>query len=179
MCATGCLLIPSFFLTDTQERDVVERQRKKKKKKRKTRRSLSRRHVHNSDSSSSSTSSASPSDPWLKHKARFMEEERARIIETWKNEAREEAERNRWDRRLGRFVKSKANRVSLNIFVVFAWMESFIGNLPLTIGAIALASANLGVDWFKFAEENLSSCEPVHFHSKQCSFPEVWFTSSE
>ena len=51
-------------------------------------------------------------------------------------------------------------------------METFISNIPLTIGAIALAIVTLGVVWFKFAEENLSSCEPVHFHSTQCSFPE-------
>jgi hypothetical protein len=53
------------------------------------------------------------------------------------------------------------------------WMESFVANLPLSIGAIALSIANLGVVWFKFAEVNLSSCTPVHFHSSQCSFPEV------
>ena len=69
-----------------------------------------------------------------------------------------------------------AGHASVQLFIVFAWTESFIGNLPLTIGAIALASANLGVDWFKFAEENLSSCEPVHFHSKQCNFPEVRYS---
>lgn len=109
----------------------------------------------------------------MKRKAKFLAEEKARIIEKWKKEAQEEAEHNRWDRRLGRYFKSMGGHIAVKLFVVFAWMESFIGNLPLTIGAIALASANLGVDWFKFAEENLSTCEPVHFHSKQCSFPEV------
>jgi len=109
----------------------------------------------------------------MKHKAAFLEAEKARIIETWKKEAQEEAERNRWYRRLWRYFESIAGHMAVKLFVLYAWTESFIGNLPLTIGAIALASANLGVDWFKFAEENLESCEPVHFHSTQCSFPEV------
>ena len=26
--------------------------------------------------------------------------------------------------------------------------------------------------WFTFAEENLNSCQPVHFYSKQCTYPE-------
>lgn len=51
-------------------------------------------------------------------------------------------------------------------------IETFISNLPLTVGAIALAIVTLGVVWFKFAEENLDSCQPVHFHSSQCTFPE-------
>jgi hypothetical protein len=58
-------------------------------------------------------------------------------------------------------------------FDFLTYCEAFFANLPLTIGAIALSTANLGVDWFKFAEENMDSCEPVHFHSAQCTFPEV------
>jgi hypothetical protein len=59
------------------------------------------------------------------------------------------------------------------MFFLFARVESFFANLPLTIGAIALSIASLGVVWFKFAEENMKSCIPVHFHSAQCTFPEV------
>lgn len=57
-------------------------------------------------------------------------------------------------------------------FKFAATTEVFISNLPLTIGAIAMAIALLGVVWFKFVEENLDSCQPVHFHSSQCTFPE-------
>lgn len=59
------------------------------------------------------------------------------------------------------------------MFNGYTYCEEFIANLPLTIGAIALSTANLGVVWFKFAEVNMESCEPVHFHSAQCTFPEV------
>ena len=50
--------------------------------------------------------------------------------------------------------------------------EVFICNLPLTVGAIAMAIVTLGVVWFKFMEENLDSCTPVHFNSGNCTFPE-------
>lgn len=73
---------------------------------------------------------------------------------------------------LSRGVVTKLGNLSSNVYLFLLWLESFVANLPLTINAIALAIANLGVDWFKFAEENLDSCEPVHFHSSQCSFPE-------
>lgn len=74
--------------------------------------------------------------------------------------------------RFGRWVNSK--------FVSFmgsckSWrikFESFVSNLPLTIGAVGLAIVTLGVVWFKFAEEMINSCKPVHFHSQQCQFPE-------
>jgi hypothetical protein len=65
------------------------------------------------------------------------------------------------------------SRLIQEMLEALMWMESFVANLPLSIGAIALSIANLGVVWFKFAEVNLSSCTPVHFHSSQCSFPEV------
>lgn len=74
--------------------------------------------------------------------------------------------------RFGRWLNSK--------FVSFmgsckSWrikFESFVSNLPLTIGAVGLAIVTLGVVWFKFGEEMINSCKPVHFHSQQCQFPE-------
>ena len=60
----------------------------------------------------------------------------------------------------------------MGLFRLVVRVETFVANLPLMIGAIAMAVVTLGVVWFKFAEENLASCEPVHFHSSQCTFPE-------
>jgi len=51
-------------------------------------------------------------------------------------------------------------------------VENFISNLPLTIGAIALALATLGVVWYKFTEEMLDTCIRVHYHSEQCKYAE-------
>jgi len=52
------------------------------------------------------------------------------------------------------------------------WAQAFCANLPLTIGGLAYSCACMGVVWFKFAEENLETCVPVHFHSPQCTYPE-------
>lgn len=98
--------------------------------------------------------------------------ERASLIKQWREEAkaeedarRREQEYNRWYRKLGRYFESKFEGLSGRIIKKLAWTEAFIANIPLTIGGIALATANLGVDWFKFAEENMESCEPVRLVS--------------
>lgn len=98
--------------------------------------------------------------------------ERSRDIK-WCGEGQAKTETNRLDRRLWRHLVTLSGNLAQKLFTPFAWGESFFANLPLTIGAIALSTATLGVDWFKFAEENMDSCQPVHFHSAQCSFPEV------
>jgi len=64
------------------------------------------------------------------------------------------------------------NKVGTHLHSTLVYLETFCGNLPLTIGGVALACANLGVDWFKFTEEVLGNCRAVHFHSYQCTFPE-------
>lgn len=101
-------------------------------------------------------------------------------MKQWRAEAREEEEKERYKRaktrsstRLMRLTGTVWKRCFECVFGLLTWCESFVANLPLTIGAIALAIANLGVNWFKFAEETMDSCEPVHFHSAQCTFPEV------
>lgn len=116
----------------------------------------------------------------MEKRASLLEKERTKLIKQWRAEAKAETEearllerRNRWYRRLWRCFESGYGSFALKVFNGLTYCEEFIANLPLTIGAIALSTANLGVDWFKFAEENLDSCEPVHFHSKQCTFPEV------
>lgn len=47
-----------------------------------------------------------------------------------------------------------------------------ICNLPLSASAISLSIVLLGTLWFKWAEEILSSCKEVTFHSSQCSLPD-------
>lgn len=131
------------------------------------------------------------------------------MIAQWKAEARAEAEAtrkgqqtNQWRQRLARYLDSEYGDFMRRLYKILTHMEVFVCNLPLSIGAIAMAICDLGVVWFKFAgectslvalkrvwivcfaadisafcsinslEENLDSCEPVHFHSSQCSFPE-------
>ena len=96
------------------------------------------------------------------------EAERSALIEQWKAEARAEAELLKaeeeyfkWHNRLYRWILSYFNHFSI-----------VLSNLPSTIGGIALAVTTLGIVWFKFAEENIKSCHPVHYHSSQCQFAE-------
>jgi hypothetical protein len=109
----------------------------------------------------------------------MLEKERNKLIEQWKAEARMEAqisrreeESSRWYRKSGRSLMLGLRRFKMQGYRTMTRIEAFIANLPLTIGAVAMAVVTLGVVWFKFAEENMDSCEPVHFHSSQCSFPE-------
>lgn len=70
------------------------------------------------------------------------------------------------------WIHSDLNSVTVGMIKLVRWAEAFLANLPLTTGGIALSTANLGVAWFMFVEETLDSCQPVHFHSSQCTFPE-------
>lgn len=108
-------------------------------------------------------------------RARMLERERTKVHEQWKAEYVAETKRskrveeeNALPRRCSRWVGSLGKKTSRFI----TSLEMFIANLPLAIGAVAMAVVTLGVVWFKFTEENLESCERVHFHSSQCTFPE-------
>lgn len=159
------------------------RRHKKKKKRSSRHRSRKRDSRPSGEISDASVSSSSASSQdhryWINNRAKLLDQERAKLIKQWREEARQaehvarrERQSNMWHRRLGRHLEAQYRSFLDLSFKFFVWLEMFIANLPLTIGAIALAVANLGVDWFKFAEENMESCEPVHFHSSQCTFPE-------
>ena len=165
-------------LWDNRTSTAARKGRKKKYRK-------NSKYASNSGTSSSSENSQDSSDSdfdhrkWPKKTSRMFEKERAKLIVQWKAEARKEAEllrkeeeANRWYRRLWRKVSDQMRHYGVKTFRFLTSVESFIGNLPLTIGAVALAIVTLGVVWFKFAEEYLDTCERVHFHSSQCTFPE-------
>jgi hypothetical protein len=156
-----------------------DERRKKKKKKHRSRKNRKASVEATSDDSISSSESSQDYQRWTKKRAKILEKEREKLIAQWKAEAmaeelasREQREKGRWGRRIGRHLDSEVSTFLDSSLKFLAWFESFIANLPLTIGAIALANATLGVVWFKFAEENMQSCAPVHFHSSQCNFPE-------
>ena len=150
--------------------------RSRKKGRKKSRR---RRHRDDDVDLYRSSSSHSSSHVSTRRQMRILEKERSRLIAQWKAEALAEAEvsrkqyeANRLDRKLGECLESTCTPFIESWMKAWTKVETFIANLPLTLGAIALAIVTLGVVWFKFAEENLDSCQPVHFHSSQCTFPE-------
>lgn len=148
-----------------QHKSSRKGQKKKSKRKHKGSRQLQQQENLSDDSSPESNFDYRQ---WTQKRARMLEKERTKLIAQWKAEAREEAEMNRRDVETSHWWRNVSKR--LNRFAI--GVETFIANLPLTIGAIAMAVVTLGVVWFKFAESNLPHCEPVHFHSSQCTFPE-------
>eukprot|EP00557_Chaetoceros_sp_GSL56_P012176 CAMPEP_0176484188 /NCGR_PEP_ID=MMETSP0200_2-20121128/4321_1 /TAXON_ID=947934 /ORGANISM="Chaetoceros sp., Strain GSL56" /LENGTH=1370 /DNA_ID=CAMNT_0017880645 /DNA_START=72 /DNA_END=4187 /DNA_ORIENTATION=- len=102
----------------------------------------------------------------------FYEEERRKMEHQIRKQMIKEFEEQQCCNRFNRWYKSVLVTISKRIEDIRCETETFIGNLPLTIGAIALAIVTLGVVWFKFAEVMLDTCKPVHFHSTQCNFPE-------
>jgi len=170
----------SAMSTTRRNNRTINMDRKSRKKKYRHKNS---KHLLNSDTSSESSQDSSDSSfdhrKWTKKRARILEKERAKLIEQWKVEAKEEAEllkeeeeSNRWYRRSRRTILDQFHNFGTKAFRCFTLVENFIGNLPLTIGAVALAIVTLGVVWLKFAEEYLDTCEPVHFQSNLCTFPE-------
>ena len=157
----------------------MTRKSRKKKYRHKNSKHLSNNDNTSSESSENSSDSSFDHRKWTKKRARMLEKERTKLIEQWKEEAKVEAEllrkreeSNRWHRRLWNMIVGQLHNSGVKAFRCLTIVENFIGNLPLTIGAVALAVVTLGVVWFKFAEEYLNDCEPVHFHSSQCTFPE-------
>ena len=153
--------------------------RKKKMSQKNRRRALRDLSGDNSSENSISDSSSVDNRHWSRKRAKMLEKERKKLIDQWKSEARADAERtrfeaekNRWYKRLGRSLECHFGIYLNSAWKLLGLLEMFICNLPMTIGAVALAIATLGVVWFKFAEENMDSCQPVHFHSSQCTFPE-------
>ena len=163
--------------------DYEQNRKNRKKKKKSKSRSRRSRHEQPEESSDASYSSSSASSQdyhrWMKKRSRLLEKERTKLMKKWREEAKAEEETIRlerekklWYNRLGRYLHSEFGHLFEAAYKFLTWGEAFIANIPLTINAIALAMANLGVVWFKFAEENMESCEPVHYHSSQCTFPE-------
>lgn len=116
-------------------------------------------------------------DDYTKH---LLKLQRDRLMMQWSKELelikQEKFKRNlndnQWHREVWTWFESIPSCFSGKISSCFSNIESFICNLPLTIGAIGLAVVTLGVVWFKFTEEMMNSCQPVHYHSKLCTFQE-------
>lgn len=58
------------------------------------------------------------------------------------------------------------------MYSLIVMLELLISNMPSLIGSLALAWASLGVDWFKWYEENADDCIPTDYHDKDCVYPE-------
>ena len=111
---------------------------------------------------------------FIKEYMKELEHERESLIQQWKSEfqeseirlLKEEQAKREWH--LTKYITSYTSA----IYNALVTAEVFFSNLPLTIGAVALSWTSMGVVWFKFMEENIHVCKPVHYHSPLCIFPE-------
>ena len=163
---------------ETERWDNTKKGRGRKEERRQSRRQRHSPELYD-DADLNRSSSSSSYQVSSRRQKRILEKERTRLIAQWKAEAlaeaeaaRKEYEAHRWDRRFAEYMETSCAPFLNGWMKIWTEVETFISNLPLTIGAVALAIVTLGVVWFKFAEENLDSCQPVHFHSSQCTFPE-------
>ena len=81
----------------------------------------------------------------------MLEKERAKVLEQWKAEARaksemsaREEEPNRWHWQIRTQVVAEFRKFATLTFRGLTFVEAFIGNLPLTIGAVSLSIVSLG-----------------------------------
>lgn len=110
---------------------------------------------------------------FIKEYMRELEKERESLILQWKSEFEKEEKRLQQENAQRETIGTKFIQPCFAaIYNALAIAEVFFSNLPLTIGAVALSWTTMGVVWFKFMEENISSCKPVHFNSPFCGFPE-------
>jgi hypothetical protein len=106
------------------------------------------------------------------HIMEAMEAERAAMMAQWKEELARERHEQSLTFQCRQMVSEMVSRKRHQLQNMIMTAEAFISNLPLTIGAIALAWVTMGVDWWKFTEEMLDTCTPAAFRSPQCTFAE-------
>ncbi|KAL3779983.1 hypothetical protein HJC23_007082 [Cyclotella cryptica] len=154
--------------TDPRDREEIE-QRRRKKKKSSRRREKKRRTVQTSDSSEEDETEKRSHARSRKGKGRrYRRKRRDDIVDDILSDAYSESlmSQSLPDR-------SSTNAISGGILRrLVVTLKLLICNMPLSSSAISLSIVLLGTLWFKWAEEILSSCKEVTFHSSQCSLPE-------
>lgn len=113
---------------------------------------------------------------FVRQHAQEHHEERELLIRQWRAEfeAELDAAVSHHQNANGLFDENFLKHCQQFIFTVYATLEVFICNMPLTIAASALSWATLGVVWFKFGVEHLilqGQCKQVHFYDPQNTYP--------
>lgn len=82
---------------------------------------------------------------------RDLEEERSALIGLWREEIEKDYENGSTFRRFNRDFSMKVTSCVVDPILRFlSYLEVFIANMPLTIGAVGLSWVTQGVVWFKF-----------------------------
>lgn len=117
-------------------------------------------------------------DEWLEDYVEELENEREILIAQWKAEFESESNEHPDSRQnqlaysTNAFVRSYITPYWDSIIALLSYLEVFISNMPMTIGAVGLSWVTMGVVWFKFTEEMLPGCTATHYNNPQCGFLE-------
>jgi hypothetical protein len=137
--------------TDRRDNSTPSMARKARKKKYRRKSQKSRLNSESSERSEDSSDSNMDYRQWTKKRASMLEKERAKLIEQWKAEARAESgksakeeEPGQWHRQQWRHAVAEFQKFATITFRGLTFVEAFIGNLPLTIGAVSLSIVSLG-----------------------------------
>ena len=110
-----------------------------------------------------------------------LEKEKNKMFTQWREEFEAERKAALWQNRMQREISEKLASLARQLKTLRIEAEICIGNLPLTIGAIALSWVMMGIVWFKFTEVALS-CTPTSFWSNSCisrEFPGCYYCSDD
>ena len=160
---------------------ISSQEEKKKKKKTKNKTNKNKKKKQHARYLSSSSSDEEHKNHYYSREdfEEALNEEKRKFMRQWKAQYEASQRKQSFESCFSRMKKSWlyyydlcCNAWSMEVPTLKEKAESYFNNLPLTMGAIAYSFASLGTVWFKFTEEMLSSCVPVHYHSNQCSFPE-------
>lgn len=136
---------------DNRASSMVRKARKKKYRRKSQKSRLSSDSSQVSDDSSDSNIDFRQWTKWTKKRPSNLEKERAKLIEQLKAEARAESEMFakeeesiQWHRQMWTNIVAEFQKFATLTFRGLTFIEAFIGNLPLTIGAVALSVVSLG-----------------------------------
>jgi hypothetical protein len=147
-------------------RDEGERRRKKKKSSR--RREKSRRMQASESSEEDESERRSARSRKSNKSRRYRRKKRDGILDDTMSDTMSES---MMTQSLADHSVSKEIQGGLCTRLVVS-TKLLICNLPFSASAISLSIVLLGTLWFKWAEEILTSCKEVTFHSSQCSLPD-------
>jgi hypothetical protein len=108
---------------------------------------------------------------YIRRFVKDLKRERDSLKELWKNEFEQERKQ---QRSLQDAVRESCSLIcNLDpIYRISSYMEVYLSNMPITIGAVGLSWATQGTIWFKFMEEMIDACKPAFFYSQHCTYPE-------
>lgn len=165
---------PSYYKTPPRRKKTTQESKSTKRKKSKRRRRTEKeklRNLHSTDSSEEDEKQLRRSIRSSRRKKRHGGGRKRR--ENDESDTMSESYSESYMTSASLTDRLKSAEASVNVFQrMMIRTKLLICNLPLSAAAISFSIVLLGIVWLRRAEEILTSCKEVNFHSSQCNFPE-------